>query len=136
MGVGTSANSPLDQTKEGKMRRVVLMLAAMAVMVSLFAAAAYAANIEGTSAGEILIESERNDMIKGRGGDDLIDAQFFFDEGDRDVVYGNAGDDEIGVEDGDNRDTVYGGRGDDVCFGDPGDELNCDDTPGVLTSPQ
>jgi Ca2+-binding RTX toxin-like protein len=117
------------------MRRVMLMLAAMAVMVSLFAAAAYAANIEGTSAGEILLESDRNDTIKGRGGSDLIDAQVFFDIGDRDIVYGNPGNDEIGVEDGDNRDTVYGGQGDDVCFGDPGDELNCEDTPGALASP-
>ena len=31
------------------MRRVTLMLAAMAVMVTLFAAVAYAAQIEGTS---------------------------------------------------------------------------------------
>jgi opacity protein-like surface antigen len=133
--VGTGATSLLDQAKEGKMRRVVLMLAAMGLMVSLFAAAAYAANIEGTSAGEILIESERNDTIKGRGGGDLIDAQFFFDVGDRDVVYGNPGNDEIGVEDGDNRDTVYGGQGNDECFGDPGDELHCESTPGMLASP-
>jgi RTX calcium-binding nonapeptide repeat (4 copies) len=131
--VGAGATSLLDQAKEGKMRRVVLMLAAMGLMVSLCAAAAYAANIEGTSAGEILLESDLNDTIKGRGGGDIIDAQIF--SRDRDVVYGNPGDDEIGVEDGDNRDTVYGGQGDDVCFGDPGDELHCEDTPGVLASP-
>jgi hemolysin type calcium-binding protein len=113
------------------MRRVTLMLAAMAVMVSLFAVAAYAATIDGTDRGEILLESNENDTIYGRGGGDLIDAQIFGpdfgDPPDKDVVFGNPGNDEIGVEDGDGRDTVYGGKGDDECWGDPGDELHCEE---------
>ena len=113
------------------MRRVTMMLVAMAVMVPLFAAVAYAATIEGTSEGEKLLESDRNDTIQGRGGGDLIDAQLFGpdlgDPPDRDVVFGNRGSDEIGVEDGDGGDTVFGGKGNDECWGDPGDELHCEE---------
>jgi hypothetical protein len=115
------------------MRRVTLMVVVMAVMVSLFAAVAYAATIEGTNEGEELFESNLNDTIFGRGGADIIDAGGTFGEpnGDRDVVYGNRGNDDIRVDDGDARDTVNGGNGsDDRCLGDPGDELNCEvETP-------
>jgi Ca2+-binding RTX toxin-like protein len=113
------------------MRRVTLMLAAMAMMVSLFAAAAYAASIVGTDEAETLGESSVNDTIAGRAGDDTINAFEFM--GDTDKANGNIGDDTIDVTDGDNFDTVQGGKGDDVCIGDVGDELNCDtevfDTP-------
>ena len=106
------------------MRRVMMMLAAMAVMVGLFAAGAYAATIAGTSEGERLLESDLNDTIFGRGGADDINAAFF--PGDRDVVYGNRGGDGIQVQDGDGLDTVNGGNGMDRCIGDVGDELNCE----------
>jgi hypothetical protein len=59
------------------MRRVTMMLAAMALMVSLFAAVAYAANSVGTDQGEILLESDRIDTIIGRAGGDIIDASNF-----------------------------------------------------------
>ena len=106
------------------MRRVVLMLAAMALMVSLFAAVAYAANSVGTDQGQILLESDRNDTIIGRAGGDIIDASNF--KNDADVARGNEGADTIYVDDGDNRDTAIGGKGFDRCFGDPGDDLNCE----------
>jgi|SRR5215212_1120735 len=106
------------------MRRVTLMLAAMALMVSLFAAVAYAATITGTSKSEILLESDRNDAIYGRAGADIIDAKIYV--GDRDLVKGNRGSDTIYVDDGDNRDTAIGGKGFDRCFGDPGDKLECE----------
>jgi hypothetical protein len=115
------------------MRRVMLMLAAMAVMVSLFAAAAYAADTYGTSAGETLFESERNDKILGRQGGDDIYANLFGPNGeldetsaDRDVAEGNRGADYISVRDGDGLDTATGGEGRDVCWGDPNDELDCE----------
>ena len=108
------------------MRRVTMLLAAMALMVALFAAVAYAATIEGTSEGEILIESDLNDTIFGRGGSDEIVADFFGN--DRDVVQGQGGNDDIFAEDGDGRDTVIGGGGgNDLCVGDPNDELDCED---------
>jgi hypothetical protein len=65
--VGTGATSLLDQAKEGKMRRVTLMLAAVAMMVALFAVVAYAAEIQGTENKDLLTESNRGDTIKIRG---------------------------------------------------------------------
>jgi hypothetical protein len=133
LGAWTGATSLLDQTKEGKMRRVMLMLAAVAMIVSLFAVAAYAAEIQGSDDGETLIETERNDKINGHRGRDVIDAAFYTitatpgDLGDTDEVKGNRGDDEIDVEDDDFRDTVNGGPGIDECTVDNGDEVkNCE----------
>jgi Ca2+-binding RTX toxin-like protein len=113
------------------MRRVTLLLAAVAVMVPLFAAVAYAATIVGTNQGEVLFESDRNDTISGRGGGDVIFADFFgpaqASPPDTDVVNGGAGNDFINVDDGDGRDTAIGGGGNDQCWGDPGDELDCEE---------
>jgi hypothetical protein len=132
-GVGTSATSLLDQAKEGKMRRVTLMLAAMAVMVSLFAVAAYAANIVGTELDDILKESQREDQINGQEGDDRINANVFSlketpgAEGDVDDVDGNRGEDFINIKDGDNLDTADGGPDTDICKADWGDDvINCE----------
>jgi RTX calcium-binding nonapeptide repeat (4 copies) len=123
------------------MRRVTLMLAAMGVMVTLFAGVAYAATIEGTSEAERLLDSDRNDTINGRGGGDQIRADAFGASGtlitignppqpccgaDTDVANGNAGNDFIVVDDGDNRDTANGGAGTDTCVGDTLTELNCE----------
>ena len=106
------------------MRRVTLMLAAMALMVSLFAAVAYAAEIWGTEANDTILESKQDDRIFGRQGGDEIYAHLF--RGDNDHVEGNRGSDTIYVDDGDNRDTAIGGKGIDECFGDPGDDLDCE----------
>jgi hypothetical protein len=125
MGVGTSANSPLDQTKEGKMRKVTLMLAAMAVMVSLFAAAAYAAEIWGTSQNDDIYETNQDDSIFGRQGNDDISAVKY--EGDTDKVEGNRDNDTISVRDDDNKDSIDGGQDFDACFVDSGDTyINCE----------
>jgi hypothetical protein len=124
------------------MRRVMMVLAAMAVMVTLFAAAAYAATIDGTSQGDILLDSQLNDTIFGRGSGDEIRADAFgqppntiFTCGDppaacagpdTDVANGNGGGDFIVVTDGDTLDTANGGKGEDTCFGDTLDDLNCE----------
>jgi hypothetical protein len=115
------------------MRKVTLMLAAVALMVALFAVVAYAADIQGTDNSETLIESQRNDQIAGHRGDDDILAGFYSrdqtpgGQGDTDEVKGNRGDDFIDLVDGDNRDTANGGRGIDECVGDPGDNIvNCE----------
>jgi hypothetical protein len=122
--VGTGATSLLDQAKEGKMRRVTLMLAAMAMMVLLFAVVAYAAHIEGSANSEDLVESNRGDTIKALAGDDSIDATFFAvdetpsEDGDRDRAHGNQGDDFIYVNDEDGKDYAFGGEGVDRCWVD------------------
>jgi hypothetical protein len=121
------------------MRRVMLMLAVVAMIVSLFAVAAYAADIRGTDNGETITESERDDNIRGNRGGDLIKAdEYTLDQtpgglGDKDNVKGNRGDDEIHTDDGDPNDTVNGGPGVDECHVNPGDIVtNCeliDSTP-------
>ena len=115
------------------MRRVMLMLAAVAMMVSLFAVVAYAAEIQGTDNSETLIETERNDQIAGHRGNDDINAGFYDigqtpgGLGDTDKVKGNKGDDFIDARDGDGRDTVNGGRDVDECLADSGDDvINCE----------
>ena len=123
-------NYDLDHRLGGttEMRRVTMMLAAMALMVALFAAVAYAATIDGTNQAEIIRETNLSDTINARGGADEIDATEFSDDTDR--ANGNAGNDEIDVRDGDGRDTANGGNGDDdVCFIDPNDDdVNCEET--------
>jgi len=98
------------------MRKVMLILAAIAVMVSLFAVAAYAAEIQGTDANDELWESNRNDQIHGLLGEDVINATSY--SGDRDRAHGNKHSDTIDVTDGDGKDIAFGGKGEDFCFGD------------------
>jgi hypothetical protein len=115
----------LKNAKGGKMgRRVPMLLAAMAVMVALFAAAAYAAQIEGTDRDEILNESNLNDKIQGKDGlDDLFAntysrAQITNPRGDRDKLSGGRHLDYLEARDGDARDVLDGGKGWDECWGD------------------
>ena len=115
------------------MRRVTLMLAAMAMMVSLFAVVAYAAEIEGTLLDDFIKETQRNDQIAGHAGDDEINANVFpitetpGGDGDVDKVKGNKGEDYIDVRDGDELDTADGGKNTDTCIADDGDNVvNCE----------
>jgi hypothetical protein len=102
-------------------RRTIMIMVIMALMVAVFATAAYAAIIEGTSARDILQETNRNDVMYGYGGNDTLRAFRFV--GEMDVLYGGRHNDHLNTADGDNRDTNYGGRGYDVCVGDGGDSF-------------
>jgi hypothetical protein len=114
------------------MRRVTLVLAAVAMMVSLFAVGAYAAQIEGSDNSEILNESNRNDQIHALLGDDDIFAGVYQNIGDRDRVHGNPGDDFIDLRDGDIKDHAWGGKGEDDCWGETGDSFTgCEFVNGV-----
>jgi hypothetical protein len=102
-------------------------------MVSLFAAAAYAADIVGTELDDIIKETQRDDQIAGHLGDDRINANVFGinetpgEEGDVDEVNGNHGEDFIDVKDGDKLDTADGGQDTDICEADAGDNvINCE----------
>jgi Ca2+-binding RTX toxin-like protein len=114
------------------MRRVTLVLAAVAMMVSLFAVGAYAAQIDGTENTETLNESNLNDQIHALVGDDTINAQTF--PNDRDRAHGNKGNDTININDGDSRDIAFGGKGTDSCNGDLtlGDKfIGCETINGI-----
>jgi hypothetical protein len=119
------------------MRRVMRVLAAMVVMVPLFAAVAYAATIDGTSQGDILLDSNLDDTMYGRGSADEIRADAFGPAGfitcenpcsapDKDVAKGGGGGDFISTFDGDELDTAIGGAGNDTCVGDTLAELDCE----------
>ncbi len=122
------------------MRRVTLMLAAMGLMVSLFAAVAYAAQIQGTDRSDELFESNRDDWIAGRASADIIDATKYplIIGQDVDKVYGNRGPDVLKTKDGDRVDTVNGGPGRDSCKVDlPGDTYkNCESVNGTILIPE
>jgi hypothetical protein len=118
----------LKNVKGEKMgRRVPMLLAAMAVMVALFAAAAYAAQIEGTDRNETINESNLNDKIAGKDGVDRLIANNFNraqvaeagnPRGDRDRLSGGRHADFLEARDGDARDVLDGGKGWDECWGD------------------
>ena len=92
-------------------KRAPMLLAAIAVMVALFATAAYAAEIHGTEKEDFLNESQRGDTITALAGDDKVDAggtdnvlDTPRDNGDRDRVHGNKGNDYIDLRDEDGKD--------------------------------
>ena len=118
---------PEDKENKEMSKRAPMLLAAIAVMVALFATAAYAAEIHGTEKEDFLTESQRGDTITALAGDDTVDAAADFvnppgGPGDRDIVHGNKGDDKIELRDGDGKDIAYGGKGTlDYCWGDTTD---------------
>jgi hypothetical protein len=106
-------------------KRAPMLLAAIAVMVALFATAAYAAEIHGTEKEDYLNESQRGDTITALAGDDEVYAGIYSaletprGNGDRDRVHGNKGNDYIDVADDDGKDIAWAGKGrEDECFGD------------------
>ena len=98
-----------------------MMMAVVALMVAMFATAAYAATIYGTNGNDELYETPQNDAIYGYAGNDYIDASWY--GGDTDRLFGGRGHDELDADDGDGFDLLDGGRGYDVCYGDPGDRF-------------
>ena len=116
------------------MRKGTKMVALVALLVAIFATAAYAATIincnggtcYGTNGEDEMYETSGNDQIYGFRGDDYIDAYSY--EGDRDKLYGGRNNDDLYSDDGDGDDLIVGGRGqEDECFVDFGDEVHsCD----------
>lgn len=98
-------------------KKTIMMAFLVAVMVSLFAAVAYAAIIRGTGGADFLHETPKNDEIYGFRGPDTLDGDWYSQ--DTDKLHGGRGGDRLNADDGDPRDILDGGRGDDdVCFGD------------------
>ncbi len=111
------------------MRKVVMMVALVALLVTLFATAAFALTFtcttnpcEGTNRPDIITEQTGagvNDNISGKRGGDTINANAFGN--DRDDLFGNRGDDTLNARDGDGFDLLDGGKGTDECIGDATD---------------
>jgi hypothetical protein len=120
------------------MKRIVLMVTVAAMMAAIIAPAALAIDMQctlypcyGTGDPDTLYERGGNevpDKILGRGGGDTIYARAF--RADRDLLYGQRGNDLLRSDDGDGRDEVYGGRGYDRCIIDEGDShQGCEQFP-------
>jgi len=123
------------------MRKIALLVGAVALLTMLFAGVAFARNFQCTS--KPCYGTDNPDRIFERGGDgvgdiiyglrggDTIYANRF--GGDADTLYGGRGSDWLYADDGDGRDTLNGGRGVDHCFGDGDFDTysNCEFINGV-----
>ena len=128
------------------MRRIAILVGAVALMTMLFAGVAFARNFQcttypcyGTNNDDQIFErgGSIRDLIYAGRGDDSVDATLF--GGDRDRLFGQRGDDDLNADDGDGRDQLSGGPGLDVCAGDFGDTfgVSCEVVikDGVLVRP-
>ena len=109
-----------------KGRKGTMMVALVALLVAIFATAAYAQTFIGDSGNDTFYETPGNDQMYGYGGEDELYAYQY--ENDVDKLYGGRGNDLVVTLDGDTDDVANGGRGrHDRCFVDPGDEVHaCD----------
>ncbi len=111
------------------MRKVTMMVALVALMVALFATAAYAVDKQcakspcyGTDNRDSLYERGGDgvpDSIYGQARNDYINARSFTN--DEDELFGREGNDTLDARDNDGLDTLNGGKGTDTCYGDAGD---------------
>lgn len=121
------------------MRKLVIMLGMAMLLVMAAAGVAVASNhfneincenrnlpCNGTDGDDLMHEREGTvrDVIYGKGGHDVLDANNF--NFDKDRLFGGARGDKILANDGDGRDVAKGGQGRDVCYVNQGDRTrNC-----------
>lgn len=115
------------------MNRIAMLMLVGALFLTMIPGVASAAVIQcttvpcyGTDNSDTLFERVGNgldDVIYGRGGGDVINADRF--KNDRDRLYGGRGNDRLNTSDGDNRDLINCGKGKhDVAILDKGDNVN------------
>jgi Ca2+-binding RTX toxin-like protein len=105
-------------------------VAVVALMVALFASAAYAAAtaVYGTNGDDYMVNESSgfaDDRIYALDGDDTINAVLAWNttRSDTDKLFGGKGDDVLAADDGDGADLLNGGPGDDYCQGTQGDRF-------------
>jgi hypothetical protein len=117
------------------MRKIALLVGAVALLTMLFAGVAFARNFQctgkpcyGTDNPDTIFERGGEgigDIIYGMRGADTIYANRF--GADADTLYGGRGSDYLDADDGDGRDTLNGGLGVDTCNGDATDTfISCE----------
>ena len=113
------------------MRKLMMMVALVALVVALFATAAFAATFtcttipcEGTNKADTITERTGSvaDNIFGKRGPDTINANV--SGNDRDDLHGNRGGDTLNARDNDGFDSLDGGPGTDECIGDAADAFS------------
>jgi hypothetical protein len=110
-------------------RRITLLFTVALLLAGVFAPVALAVDLQcssdpclGTEDRDTLYERRgdgKPDTILGLDRGDRIYAYLF--RGDRDLLFGNGGNDILDATDGDTRDELYGGSGEDLCYVDEGD---------------
>ena len=121
------------------MRRIAVAMGLAMVFAVLAAGVAVAADrfneincenrdlpCNGTNDRDLMHERQGTvkDVINGKNGKDVLDANNF--NFDRDRLYGGDSADKILANDGDGRDVAKGGQGRDICYVDRGDRtVNC-----------
>ena len=117
------------------MRRVVLVLAAMALALLLASGVALAVNKVGTNGPDTLRGTNKADNLLGRGGNDILFALAGGDnlQGERgkDIVFGGSTERRLSggyknMVGGSGNDSVIGGRGSDDVLGQEGNDLVVD----------
>ncbi len=99
------------------MRHLTLAVAVFIMVVTLEAQAAPRCTLKGTSGSDVLMGTDRRDVICGLAGDDFIDSG----QG-RDVIRGGAGNDNLDGRDEEGNDVLRGGPGRDTCMKDSRDK--------------
>jgi Ca2+-binding RTX toxin-like protein len=113
-------------------RKMMAVLAVVALCVVLFAAAALAVNKQctgypcfGGDDDDMLFERGGNgvgDRIYSKPGNDVVDVDAF--TSDTDIIFAGKGRDRLYADDGDERDDLYGERGFDRCYVDARSEVD------------
>jgi Ca2+-binding RTX toxin-like protein len=104
------------------MRRILVLLTLVTLLMATCATAAFAIIITGDANNNHLLESPRDDTLKGFRGNDLLDAQWWGN--DRDILEGGRQADVLIAADRDTTDSLIGGMGaHDQCIGDLGDSF-------------
>jgi Ca2+-binding RTX toxin-like protein len=103
-------------------RRTILLIAMCAMLVSIVAPAAFAAEKVGNDRANYIKETCGADLLVGRGGNDTIDANNCGPDADR--LRGGTGNDRLLANDGDVTDSVIGGPGYDTCVVDARSEVD------------
>jgi hypothetical protein len=116
----------------GSMRRMIRIVALAAVVVAIFATAAYAATaVYGTNGNDQPLNESSgfaDDRIHALGGNDYINAVVTWGTIDTDKLFGGKGNDDLAADDGDIENLLNGGPGYDRCWGSPGERfVNCEE---------
>jgi Ca2+-binding RTX toxin-like protein len=91
-------------------RRVLLIMATIALAVLLLGGVALADTIDGTAGPDDLVGTDQEDVIHGSGGADYVSGLAAAD-----VLYAGAGNDTVVGREGNDR--IYGNGGSDMLFG-------------------
>lgn len=115
------APHPTTLERRKQTRRTGMIVAMVALLVAMCAPAVYAAVREGNEANNYIGETCGDDVLFGRGGGDVLDANNCGP--DEDVLRGGKGSDRLLANDNDRLDNVNGGLGYDTCVVDARAEL-------------